>query len=298
MILEIGNTYLAHTYSYSQNFLVNIAHVPVAIGLCWAVIIYCVMLLSDQYNIPWVLRPFMDALTAVVLDLVIDVIAIRVGFWSWAIPQYREWYGVPFENLGGWILVVLVFSFLIRFIRTLNFHRVLTKLLMIFSPIIAYLGLLLGLLIFSVIAILPYGINNWTNLLQFNYVPNLNILFNPQVEFWKMIFFIVIMVELINIVVWSMIHYRKNRLKYFDLLSFSALTSMYLFFGIVMFKTNLYRELPIIVFLYSVSLSVHLLIHFLPYLINRKTIYFFKKIEIVAEERRERLEKIIDVSLK
>jgi len=116
LILEIGDTYLAHTYSYNQSFLVKLAHVPVSIGLGWAVIIYCAMLLSDQYNIPWTLRPFMDALTALTLDLSMDVVAIRLGFWSWTIPLDKEWYGVPFENLVGWILVVLSFSFLIRFI--------------------------------------------------------------------------------------------------------------------------------------------------------------------------------------
>ena len=52
LILEIGNTYLAHTYYYSQHFFFMIMDVPIAIGLGWAVIIYCAMLLSDQYNIP------------------------------------------------------------------------------------------------------------------------------------------------------------------------------------------------------------------------------------------------------
>ena len=299
VILEIGNTYLAHTYTYSENFLVQLAHVPITIGLGWAVIIYCAMLLSDQYNIPWTLRPFMDALTAVTLDLAMDVVAIRLGFWSWAIPKNAEWYGVPFENLVGWILVVLSFSFLIRFIRTLNPKRLLTKLLMIFSPLIAYLGLAFGLAIFIAITVLPYGINSdWANLLLFNYKPNFNILFNPQVQFWKSIFLVVIMVELINIVVWSIIHYSQKRIKYFDLLSFCALTSMHLFFGIAIFTTGLYRELPILPFLFLGSLLIHLLIHFLPYLVNRKTVYIFNKIKDDAEERLEQIEKVIDVSMK
>ncbi|MDO8667776.1 MAG: carotenoid biosynthesis protein [bacterium] len=298
IILEVGNTYLAHTYSYSQNFIVNFAHVPVAIGLGWAVIIYCAMLLSDQYNIPWTLRPFIDALTAVILDLSMDVVAIRLGFWSWTIPMDHEWYGVPFENLMGWILVTLSFSFLIRFIRTLNFNRILTKLLMIFSPLLAYLGLMIGLAVYSLIAVLPYQINNWTNLLQFGYRPDLAILFNPQVALWKLILLVVIITELVHVVIWSLIRYRRSFLKNFDIISFSALTGMHLFFGIAIFTTGLYHELPILIFLFLNSLFAHLLIHFLPYLINPRTIYFFQTIKESAENRREQLKKVINASLK
>lgn len=242
LILEVGNTYLAHTYSYNQNFLINLIHVPIAVGLGWAVIIYCAMLLSDQYNIPWHLRPFMDALTAIMVDLAMDVVAIRLGFWSWTIPLDKEWYGVPFENLVGWILVVLSFSFIMRFIRTLNYHRVLTKVLMIFSPVLSYIGLMFGLLIFSIIAILPYQINNWTTLVSFQYDPSLRILFNPQVELWKLILFTIIFTELVNIVVWSLVKYRKKYLKNFDILSFSCLTSIHLFFMIAIFTSGLYAH--------------------------------------------------------
>jgi len=298
LILEIGNTYLAHTYSYSQNFLINLAHVPIAVGLGWAVIIYCAMLLSDQYNVPWHLRPFMDAFTAITIDLAMDAVAIRLGFWTWAIPLDKEWYGVPFENLVGWILVVLSFSFIVRFIRTLNYKRVLTKVLMTLTPILAYAGLMIGLFIFSTIAIFPYQINNWTTLLNFEYDPSLRVLFNPQVELWKLILFVIIFTELINIVIWSLIKYRKKYLRNFDLLSFSALTAIHLFFLVAIFTSGLCQQLPFLIFLCITSLMVHLLIHFLPYLINRRTIYFFNTIRETAEENKEKLEKIIKTSLK
>ena len=86
-------------------------------------IIYSAMLLSDQYRISWTIKPVFDAFTALVLDLSMDAIAIRLGFWNWGIPFNQEWYGVPFANLFGWIAVVFTFSFIIRFIRTLNPKR-------------------------------------------------------------------------------------------------------------------------------------------------------------------------------
>lgn len=298
IILEIGDTYLAHTYTYSSNFLVNIGHVPVAIGLGWSVIIYCTMLLSDQYNLPWRLRPFMDALTAVILDVAMDAVAIRLGFWHWSIPLNSDWYGVPFENLVGWILVVLVFSFLIRFIRTLNHKRILTKVLMVLSPFLSYIGLMFGLIIYSLITILPYQINNWTTLLRFEYDPDLSILSNPQVELWKLIVFTVIMTELVHIVVWSLIKYRKNYMRHFDLVSFFALTGIHILFIVAVFTEGIYLDLPILAVISFIALFVHLLVHLLPYIINRKTIYLFKKVKEASRHGEKRLDGVIANTLK
>ncbi|MCL5017207.1 MAG: carotenoid biosynthesis protein [Patescibacteria group bacterium] len=298
MILEIGNTYLSHAYYYSQDFLISFFNVPLAIGFAWAVIIYCAMLLSDQYNIPWGLRPFMDAFTAVILDLAMDPVAIRLGFWHWSIPLDQEWYGVPFENLVGWIFVVLSFSFIIRYLRTLNFKRAVSKLLFVISPLLSYGGLILGLTIFSFIAVLPYGINNWATFLSFNYHPDLSILYNSQVQLWKLIVLLIIFVELVNLVAWSLFRYRQNYTRRFDLLSFSILSGFYIFFFVALFVSGIASQMPVLVFLSLSIFLVHLLIHLLPYILNPSVIYVFKKVSrsILAEE--EVLEKIINNSVK
>jgi len=262
------------------------------------VIIYAAMLLSDQYNLPWALRPFMDALTVVTLDLSMDAVAIRLHFWQWCIPLNREWYGVPFDNLVGWIIVALSFSFLIRFIRTLNPSRLGTRLLMLFSPLLSYLGLCLGLLTYTLVSVFPYEINDWANLLQFNYKPDVAILYNPQVELWKLLFLVVIMVELVNVVIWSAIQYRKRWLKHFDLVSFTILTSIHLFFFVAIFTSDLYRTMPILAVLSIGCLSVHLLLHVLPYLINPSTLYVFRKIEKDAKVQEKRIVKVIDLSFR
>jgi hypothetical protein len=276
---------------------VNVFNVPLAIGLGWATIIYCAMLLSDQYRIPWHLRPFMDALTALILDLSIDAIAIRLGFWHWMIPLNAEWYGVPFENLLGWILVVLSFSFLARFIRTLNIQRWRTRIVMIFSPLIAYVGLIVGLLIFSIITVLPYTINNWEMWLSFNYRPDFNILYNPQVQLWKLIVLVVVITELIHVTVSSMIRYRKEYLARFDIISFIALSGIHLFFFAALFFSGIAEEAPFLIFLSIILFLAHCLLHFLPYLITPKTIFVFNNAKETFNEHQDRLEKFIKKSL-
>ncbi len=298
MILEVGNTYLAHSYGYSSNFYVQIFGVPLAIGCGWAVIIYCAMLLSDQYHIPWFFRPFLDALTALLLDLSIDVVAIRLGFWHWMIPLNQEWYGVPYENLVGWIFVVLSFSFLVRFIRTLNFERILTKLLMLVSPLLAYLGLIAGLALYGLFSVIPYGINNWAEFIGFNYHPNFNVIYNPQVQQWKLIGLAVIVMELINIVVFAILKYRKKYLLHFDVLSFLILSSIHLFFIAVVFYSGIYRELPVAAVIAIVTFLIQCLLHFLPYVLNPKNVYIFGKFKSRLQEEESRVEKLINKSLR
>lgn len=297
LILEIGNTYIAHTYYYSQLFLVRIMGVPLVIALGWAVIIYCSMLLSDQYNIPWRFRGAMDALVAVLLDISMDVIAIRLGFWHWSIPLTQEWYGVPYENLIGWIIVVLSFSYLMRFIRTLNFKRVRTKILMILSPAISYLGLLFGITIFSLITIFPYQVNNWTTLLKFNYRPDFNILYQPEVQLWKGIIFVIVLIELINIVAWAAIRYKKDYLKNFDPVSFSILSALHLFFIFAMFSAGIYKEYPIFIFIGFSSFLAHCYIHFVPYLSSLKNRPLKKAKRAILEKSKD-VEEAINKSLR
>jgi len=299
MILEIGNTYIGHSYNYSTKFAINIFNVPLGIGMYWALIIYSAMLLSDQYRFPWYIRPFMDALTAIILDLYLDVVAVRLGFWSWVIPSNQEWYGIPFDNLAGWVFVVLSFSFLIRFIRTLNLKRPLTKIFLVLSPFIAYLVLMFLLSLFGMLSTFPYLINHWSEFMGFNYRPDLDVLYNPQVQLWKTIFLSVILAQIVHIVTSAMIKYHKKYVWRFDLLSFTILTGMHVFILITLFTSNTYKELPIFIFIGFGLFTIHLLMHFLPHMLqDKKIIYFFKDSEKLLMKEERVLEKIIDEKLR
>lgn len=298
VILEIGNIYIAHTYQYSDIFLVNILGVPLTIGLGWAVIIYCAMILSDQYNTPWQIRPFTDALIVILADLVLDVVAIRIGFWSWTIPLNQEWYGVPFENLVGWIFVAISFSFVIRFIRTLNPKRVLTKLLMIFSPLIAYIGLFLQLFLYGLVTILPYQINHWKDLLSFNYRFDFSLLYQPEVQLWKGMVFAIILIQLVNIFIFVAIKYRKNYLRKFDALSFWVLTSLHIFFVFALFASGSYEKYPVFIFIAILILLIHSLIHFVPYVDDLLKTRRIQKAKDLILERSNGIKKLIDEDLK
>lgn len=114
VLLEYAAIQTFHAYRYGQ-FLVMIGGVPLCIGLSWGTIIYTAMATSDQFGLPWYLRPIVDAMLALLIDLGMDAIAIRLGFWTWGAAG--PWFGVPLGNFYAWFLVVSGFSLVLRLAR-------------------------------------------------------------------------------------------------------------------------------------------------------------------------------------
>ena len=109
-------------YTYAP-FAFRIWHAPLVIGMGWAIIGYAVMGFSDSLNLPQWAKPFLDALLALLIDLGMDVVAIRdvynfgdtvSGMWDWGIPLNEMWFGVPYANFMAWWLVVFIMSACLR----------------------------------------------------------------------------------------------------------------------------------------------------------------------------------------
>ncbi|MDD4762216.1 MAG: hypothetical protein PHZ25_04325, partial [Candidatus Pacebacteria bacterium] len=174
----------------------------------------------------------------------------------------------------------------------------LTKLLMLASPFLSYMSLLISLALFGLFSVIPYGINNWSQFLGFNYNPDLKVIYNPEVQQWKLIALVIIITELINIVLFAIIKYKKKYLWRFDLLSFSALSAIHIFFLFSVFSAGIYKELPIVIFIGLITLLIHLLLHFLPYALNPKYVYIFKELETRFKKEQNKFKKIISKSLR
>ncbi|NJD77399.1 MAG: carotenoid biosynthesis protein [Candidatus Methanoperedens sp.] len=115
VILEELTILFFREYTYGRDFLLMVQDVPIGIGLGWAAIIYSAMETSDRLGIPASLRPLFDTLLALNIDLSMDAIAIRAGFWNWS--NGGAWFGVPYGNFFGWICVVFFFSLTARWLR-------------------------------------------------------------------------------------------------------------------------------------------------------------------------------------
>ena len=103
-------------YQYHPNSWGWIAgDVPLYIPLAWGCILVTSRRLTDRLNLkPWA-RPISDALLTLLIDFSLDIVAIRLHFWSWRDIKLTEgFFGVPADNFFGWLLVSFTFSCLSR----------------------------------------------------------------------------------------------------------------------------------------------------------------------------------------
>lgn len=107
--LELATIRQLNAYEYGQ-FLLMVLDVPLCIGVAWSCIIYSVMEFSDASNLPYFFRPVLDGLLALNVDLALDAVAIRFGFWDWGQGLTTQYFGVPYANFWAWFWVVFSFS--------------------------------------------------------------------------------------------------------------------------------------------------------------------------------------------
>ena len=139
------------TYRYGPVTWWWIADVPVYIPLLWGAIVHSSMALSDRAGLPGWARPFLDGLLAVLIDLAIDAIAIRVGLWSWKIRLDEGWFGVPAGNLCAWMWVAAWYGGVTRLLRQRIEQRGEPRWHRLLVPPFAYAGLFFCLFLIGVL---------------------------------------------------------------------------------------------------------------------------------------------------
>lgn len=107
--LELATIRQLNAYEYGR-FLLMVWDVPLCIGVAWGCIIYSVMEFSDASSLPYWFRPILDGLLALNIDLALDAVAIRFGFWDWGQGLQSQYFGVPYANFWAWFWVVFSFS--------------------------------------------------------------------------------------------------------------------------------------------------------------------------------------------
>ncbi len=149
LLLEEGDILIFDSYFYSDDFVLAIDRVPIAIALAWAVIIYSCMRLSDAFGLSRRVAPFADAIWTIAIDFALDAVAIRMGYWQWTIDLNEGYFGVPAGNFYAWLMVALSFSAVTRWLRA----RDDSPKWQLTAPVIAYAGLLLLFIPYIVLAL-------------------------------------------------------------------------------------------------------------------------------------------------
>ena len=117
VLLELATIWQLEAYDYGT-FLLMLSNVPLAIGFGWGTIMYSAKLFSDATNLPEWVRPVLDGLLALNIDLAMDAVAIRLEMWDWGLGLHSQYFGVPYANFWAWFWVVVSFSASVRWLSS------------------------------------------------------------------------------------------------------------------------------------------------------------------------------------
>jgi uncharacterized membrane protein len=139
---EIYFVHFFSGYSYG-NFLLEIPVgsnevIPLWVGLGWGVIIWTAMRSGDRFNLPWYLQPALDALLALSIDITLDPIAQELGWWHWT--RAGGFFGIPYDNFIGWLLIVGSYSFSTRAFYKILKNKNLSPILAIIPSLLMVMG--------------------------------------------------------------------------------------------------------------------------------------------------------------
>lgn len=93
------------SYTYGGVFGPQLWNVPLVMGVNWLILIYACNALASTISHRLWLRVFMAGLLMVVLDYVLEPVAITYDFWQWEMGE------PPLENYVGWFVIGLLISF-------------------------------------------------------------------------------------------------------------------------------------------------------------------------------------------
>jgi hypothetical protein len=186
VVLELATIRQLDAYHYGR-FLVMILDVPFCVGVAWSCIIYSSMEFSDASSVQYWARPILDGLLALNIDLALDAVAIRLGFWNWGQGLKFQYFGVPYANFWAWFWVVFSFSLGYRLLE----HRE-EWIVRWISPLMALLVGLAGVLGTNIIIAyqIPFQDHRWfvfvTLLLALLLIASMRPTFYqpPTVVFW------------------------------------------------------------------------------------------------------------------
>ncbi|MBC7744491.1 MAG: carotenoid biosynthesis protein [Flavobacterium sp.] len=101
-VLGVSTGFIFGVYTYGETLGIKLADVPLMIGVNWIILIYCTGISIKYLKIRnHLVRATLGSLFLVILDILIEPVAIRFNYWSW------DGMNIPFQNYVAWF----VFSF-------------------------------------------------------------------------------------------------------------------------------------------------------------------------------------------
>ena len=267
--MEILNVHNSGTYSYGKEFLLQIYDIPLAIGMGWAIIYYVSEKSVESYNLKWWQAPFFMALIALSIDLAIDTIAIRLGFWKWLIPLDQEFFGVPYDNLFGWLAVVWTFVFFINLSKQSFWNKKISKIIKYSAVIISPYILAFQLISFSILAAIFSGRFSLSEVMDLFNKHDYSYAYYPEVQVIKAYFLWTIVFLLVLYLIKEIHRNRDKVVVKISIFPFIIIIFLHSFFLIGIFIKGFYIQYPIFILISVLSLAFHIFVLSMPFCMSK-----------------------------
>lgn len=121
-VLSVETGFPFGDYDYYSTLGPRILGVPFTIALAWVGVLLNALLLSSQQN-KW-LRALETGFWIVIMDLILDPVAVFEHYWVWSQPGSFSYFGIPITNFISWFIVGALLSLLFPlYKRSAQMHR-------------------------------------------------------------------------------------------------------------------------------------------------------------------------------
>lgn len=101
-VAGVNTNFIFGSYIYGATLGIKLWEVPLIIGLNWLLLTYICGSISSNITDHIFLNSLIGSLIMVILDILIEPVAIHLDFWQW------EGGKIPLQNFIGWFLVALI----------------------------------------------------------------------------------------------------------------------------------------------------------------------------------------------
>lgn len=121
-VLSVETGFPFGEYDYTTVLGPLVFGVPFTIALAWVGVLLNSLLLASQKNRWW--RALETGFWIVVIDLILDPVAIFESFWTWYNPGAVHYFNIPITNFISWFIIGAVLSLLFPlYTRPKTLHR-------------------------------------------------------------------------------------------------------------------------------------------------------------------------------
>ena len=110
-VLGVYSGLLFGEYQYGKTLGFQFLGVPLIIGVNWVLLVVSSFAISSYFVSNSIFKVVLSSIIMVLLDLVIEPVAIRLDFWHWQAEV------IPLQNYLMWFLVALLMNGILTFNR-------------------------------------------------------------------------------------------------------------------------------------------------------------------------------------